>query len=223
MVNPAIAFLSRVTCGLSLVIACCASPASAARQSVYVSGTVPPFGSYTFTPAIAFTIREAGVQELGTITVEGLYNGEYPWIMRMYTENAGYTGIAGSIRRHSPAGLVSTDGQYVIPLEIHCPAFGADVWRRIPDLGEDPYLPHRPSDDPTKGVDSTDCVLMGIDPRHAPWVAGRDGQLFTGDDNVLGDTTIPTPFEMMVRARVEAQAVQGRYEGRLYVEIVPAP
>jgi len=219
MASPTIVSLSLA----ALVIACGVSPASATRQSVYVRGTVPTFGSYTVTPALTFTVREAGVQELGTITVEGLYNGEYPWIMRIYTENVGHTGIAGSIRRRSPAGLVSMDGQYVIPLEIHCPAFGINVWRRIPDVGEEPYTPYRPSDDPTKGADYTDCVLMGIDPRHAPWVAGRDGQLFTGDDNVLGDTTVPTPFQMTVRARVDAQAVRGRYEGRLYVEIVPAP
>ena len=208
--------------GIGLVVGL-ASGALAARQQVYVTGTVQPFGSYTFTPALSFTIHDPGSQDLGVIKVEGVYNGEYPWVMRIYTENVQYTGVAGSLRRRSPAGLVSTDGHYVLPLEIYLPTEPPDVWRRIPDLLEDLYVPYRPSDDPAAGADYTDCLLMGIDPRHAPWVAGPDGTLFTGDDSVLGDTTIPTPFEIRVRTRVDAQAVQGHYEGVLYVEIVPAP
>lgn len=195
----------------------------AARQSVYVTGTVQDFGSYTMTPALAFTIAGPGLQELGIITVDGLYNGDYPWIMRLYTENVRYAGVAGGVRRVSPAGLVSTDGQYVIPLEVHCPNFGPDGWRRVPDLLEDPSMAYRPSDDPAAPLDTTDCIIMGIDPRHAPWVAGPDGKLFTGDDNLLGDTTIPTTFDITVRARAERGAVRGRYEALLYVEIVPAP
>ena len=197
--------------------------AFAARQSVYVTGTVHDFGTYVFTPALSFTIQQPGIQELGTITVEGVYNGEYPWIMRIYTENLHYTGVAGTLRRPSPAGLVSTDGQYVIPLEIHVPSYGPDVWRRIPDLLEEAYTPYRPTDDPAAETHYTDCVVMGIDPRHGPWVAGPDGQLYTGDDNVLGDTTATTPFEITVRARVDTPAVRGQYEALLYVEIVPAP
>lgn len=207
---------------LSLV-ACPLPLAFAARQNVYVTGTVHSFGSYTVTPALSFTIDAPGTQELGTITVDGLYNGEYPWVMRLYTENTSYSGIAGGIRRGSPAGLISSDGQYVLPIEVHCPTFGPDVWRRVPDLLEDPYFAYQPSDDPSNPGEFTDCILMGIDPRHAPWVAGPDGKLFTADDNVLGDTTIPTPFEIVVRARIEAHAVHGQYEGLLYVEIVPAP
>ena len=198
-------------------------PAEASRQQVYVSGTIQSFGSYTLTSALSFTISGPGLQELGTITVDGLYNGEYPWVMRMYTENVQYAGVGGSIRRGSPAGLVSKDGLYVIPIEVHCPNFGPDGWRRVPDALEDPYVPYRPSDNPTDYGQHSDCVIMGIDPRNAPWVAGPDHQLFTGDDNVLGDITIATPFQITVRAQVDPKAVQGQYDALLYVEIVPAP
>lgn len=206
----------------ALLLACPAL-AFAARQHIYVTGAVQPFGSYTVTPSLTFEIREPGVQELGIITVEGLYNGEYPWILRMYTENLRYAGVGGALRRPSPAGLVSTDGQAVIPLEAHSPPFGADVWRRIPDLLEEPYHPYRASEDPNAPDDYSDCIVLGIDPRHAPWVSGADHELFTSDDNVLGDMTMPTPFAITVRARVEAAAVRGAYETVLYLELVPAP
>ena len=206
---------------LSLLFSPCAA-GLASRQHVYVSGTVQSFGSYHFTPALSFAIQEPGLQEIGTILVEGMYNGEYPWIMRIYTENAHFAGVAGGIRPATPAGLVSRDGQYVIPIEIKSPTFD-DVWRRVPDLFETPYIPYAPSDDPTAPPEYTDCLIMGIDPRHAPWVAGPDGQLFTDDDNPLGDLTMATPFQMSLRARVDPRAVQGPYDALIYIEIVPAP
>ena len=64
---------------------------------------------------------------------------------------------------------------------------------------------------------------MGIDPRNAPWVAGQDGILFTDDDNILGDTTVKTPFELTLRAVIPSSAAEGTYEAILYIEIVPAP
>ena len=64
---------------------------------------------------------------------------------------------------------------------------------------------------------------MGIDPRNAHWVAGQDALLFTEDDNVLGDITAATPFELTLRATVSPTTVQGNYDTILYIEIVPAP
>ncbi|MBI4313235.1 MAG: hypothetical protein HY594_00310 [Candidatus Omnitrophica bacterium] len=201
-----------------------AFPADAARQQVYVTGAVGDFGSYTFTPGFSFNVTEPGAQLLGIITVDGVYNGEYPWIMRIYTENAGFDGgIAGAIHPAGSAGLISTQGKQALALEVHCPNFGTEVWRRIPDLAENPYLPYRPSPDPDRTFETTDCILIGIDPRNAPWVAGRDGRLFTGDDNALGDATLKTPFEILIRTQPDGHAVQGQYEGLLYIEIVPAP
>ncbi|MBI4227962.1 MAG: hypothetical protein HY600_06820 [Candidatus Omnitrophica bacterium] len=197
--------------------------AYAARQHIYLTGTVQSAGTYAFSPSLTFNIQEPGLQELGIITVEGLYNGEYPWMLRVYTENSRYTGVAGALRRANQAGLVSTDGQYVIPIELHSPPLGANVWQRVPDLLESPYVPYRPSDNPDGKEAYTDCLIMGIDPRHAPWVAGPDHKLFTLDDNALGDMTWPTPFAITVRAQVDASAVRGHYEALLYVELVPAP
>ena len=192
------------------------------RQEVYVSGTVQSFGGYTFTDSIRFNVADPGKKEIGTIVVNGIYNGEYPWIMRIYTDNLHFTGITGAIQRPSAGGLVSKDGRFTIPLEVRFSNFGTDVWRHLPDLNEPGQRPYHPSTEPGI-VDYTDCILMGIDPRNATWVAGPDKVLFTDDDNALGDTTVPTPFEIGLRADIPATAVQGEYEAFLYIEIVPAP
>ena len=207
-----------------LAMTCLFSPHASAstQQEVYITGHVQPFGGYEFTDAVSFEIAGAGEQEIGRITVDGLYNGEYPWVMRAYTDNLHFAGVTGAVRSPSPAGLVSKDGLYVIPLSINSPTYGPNVWRRIPDLSEPGYLPYEP--EPLPGETAyTDCVLMGIDPRNGNWVAGPDGLLYTADDNLLGDLTVGTPFEMILRADVPASAVHGDYDAVLYIEISPAP
>ena len=193
------------------------------KQEVYITGTVESFGGYTLSGGFQFTIEKSGEQTLGSIVVDGMYNGEYPWIMRIYTDNLHFAGVGGAIHHASPSGLVSKDGRFSIPLLASCPNFGADVWRRVPDLGDPNYLPYQHSSVPEEAFPTTDCILMGIDPRNAPWVAGSDGLLYTDDDNVLGDTTIPSPFEIVLRAEIPSAAVQGEYDAFLYVEIVPSP
>ena len=197
------------------------SPAHASvQQEIYVTGHVQSFGGYVFTEAVSFDITHPGEQEIGRIVVDGLYNGEYPWIMRAYTDNLHFAGITGSVRPPNPAGLVSKDGLYVVPLSIHSPSDGPNAWRRIPDLNEPDYQPYEPQPGETT---PTDCVLMGIDPRNSNWVAGPDGLLYTADDNLLGDNTVATPFEMILQANVPAAAVKGEYDSVLYIEISPAP
>lgn len=181
---------------------------AAVQQEVTLTGHVQPFGGYAATESVEFEIRQPGKQEIGRIAIDGLYNGEYPWILRVYTDNLHFSGVGGAVRSPSPAGLVSSDGQFVIPLSITCPNFGPGEWRRVPDLGEDSYA---------------DCILMGIDPRNGPWVAGPDGLLYTADDNLLGDITIKTPFEVVLQADVPASAARGLYDTTLYLEIVAAP
>ena len=207
---------------LLLLLASASRSWAAVKQEVYVTGHVQPFGGYLFTEAVAFDITKPGKQEIGKIVVDGMYNGEYPWIMRVYTDNLRYTGIGGAVRLPSPAGLVSEDGQFVIPLLIQGPNFGPDEWRVIPDLSEPGYSPYAPKPEPGE-ASYTDCVVMGIDPRNGNWVAGGDGLLYTGDDNFLGDATIPTPFEMTLQADVSPSGVRGKYATTLYIEIVPAP
>ena len=201
------------------------SPVSAfpsVQQEVYITGHVQSFGGYVFTEAVSFDVSKPGEQEIGRIVVDGVYNGEYPWVMRAYTDNLHYAGITGSIRSSSPAGLVSKDGLYVIPLSIHSPALGGDVQRRVPDLSEPGYLPYEPKPEPGE-IGTTDCVLMGIDPRNGSWVSGPDGLLYTQDDNLLGDITVATPFELTLHANVSQTAARGAYDAVLYIEISPAP
>ena len=91
------------------------------QQEVYITGHVQTFGGYKISEAVAFEIQQPGKQEIGRIGVEGLYNGEYPWVMRVYTDNLNYSGVGGAVRSSSPAGLISSDGQFVIPLYLNCP------------------------------------------------------------------------------------------------------
>lgn len=193
------------------------------QQEVYVTGHVQSFGGYTFTEAVSFVIEEPGEQVVGVIVVDGLYNGEYPWIMRVYTDNLRFAGIAGAVGQASPAGLISKDGAYSIPLLLHTPNLGEDDWSRIPDVNDPDYSPYQPEPDPGAEATTTDLVVMGIDPRNGAWVAGPDGVAQTSDDNPLGDITIGTPFEMVLRADVAPTTPRAEYETILYVEIVPAP
>ena len=193
---------------ISLSLYLSTSALASVQQEVYITGHVQSFGGYKTSEAVAFEIQQPGRQEIGQIVVSGLYNGEYPWVMRVYTDNLHYSGIGGAARPSSPAGLVSSDGQFVIPLYLNCPNFDPGQWRRIPDLGESEY---------------TDCIVMGIDPRNEAWVTGEDHLLYTADDNFLGDTTIKTPFEITLQADVPTSAVRGQYDTKLYIEIVAAP
>ena len=134
-------FLSPVSCPLS--------PAFATmRQEVYVTGTVQSFGGYIFTEAVEFNAAEPGQRVVGSIVVDGLYNGEYPWVMRVYTDNLHFAGIAGAVERPIATGLISADGRFAIPLQIQSPAFGPEEWRRIPDLNEPGYQPYQPASTP---------------------------------------------------------------------------
>ena len=200
------------------------SPATASvKQEVYVTAQVHSFGGYTFTEALQLDTSKPGEQEVGKIVVEGLYNGEYPWIMRIYTDNLHFSGVGGAIRRQAAGGLVSSDGRFVIPLQVNVPNFGPDVWRVIPDINQAGTIPYQPAASVKELPSYTDCVLIGIDPRNALWVAGPDGILFTDDDNPLGDTTVKTPFEIQIKAVVSAAAAPGKYDAILYIETVPAP
>jgi len=193
------------------------------RQEVYVTGTVYSFGGYEFSKGLRFEVTEPGYVELGRIVIDGLYNGEYPWTMRAYTDNTHFSGLAGAVYQPKPAGAVSTTGQYVIPLEIHAPHFGLDVWKRIPDLGEPNPKPYQYSTSPGEHPDITDCIVMGIDPRNADWVRGPDGLLFTKDDVQLGTYLEETPYELLIRGDFSQASAQGTYETFIYFETLPAP
>ena len=221
-IRPSTSSGRTIALAFSLLLVFPLSLRATVQQEVYITGHVQPFGGYKMTEAVAFEIREPGKQEIGRIIVDGLYNGEYPWVMRCYTDNLHFSGVGGALRTPSPGGLVSTEGQFVIPLSLNCPNFGPDTWRRIPDLGDPGTVPYAANPEPGE-VAYTDCIVMGIDPRNGAWVAGPDELLYTADDNFLGDTTVATPFEIVLQADVPASAVRGRYDATLYFEIVAAP
>ena len=206
---------------LIIVIATVAS-AFATRTEIVARATVLSFGTYSFEGALGGDARKPGLDELGTITVKGTYNGSYPWVMRIYTDNLKYKGIGGGLGSLSPAGLVSKDGKYVLPLEANCINWGPEEWLRIPDLNDPGYKSYSP---PTN-VDArahTERIIIGIDPRNANWVSGPDRVLFNADDNLLGDITLETPFDIKLRTKIGPNTPIGNYEGRIYIEIVPAP
>lgn len=215
--------MRRISPALALALFLPVSALASTQQEVYITGHVQSFGGYTVTEGISFVIEEPGEQEIGPLVMEGLYNGEYPWVMRIYTDNLRFAGIAGAVSPPSPAGLVSKDGAYAIPLFIHFPNLGKDGWRRIPDINERDYRPYRVEPDPGVEAGYSDLVVMGVDPRNGAWVAGQDGLVQTLDDNPLGDTTVETPFEMFLRADVSPSAPRVEYETTLYLEIVAAP
>ncbi|MCM8782626.1 MAG: hypothetical protein NC828_06230 [Candidatus Omnitrophica bacterium] len=194
----------------------------ATKTEVKTIGTVPSFGTYSFRGSLNFKITKPGKFEIGKVTVFGTYNGPYPWIMRIYTDNTNFTPIAGSFESKGRAGLISDDGQFTIPLEINCPNFGKDVWVIVPDINDENYIPYKPPKE-VGSANYTDCIIMGIDPRNADWVSGLDRVLFTEDDNPLGDITLATPFDIRFAAYFNEKSIKGNYTSNLYIELISAP
>jgi hypothetical protein len=194
----------------------------ASKTEIKTLGTVPSFGTYSFRGSLNFNIQKPGKFEIGKVTVFGTYNGPYPWIIRIYTDNTNFMPLAGSLETKNRAGLISEDGQYTVPLEITCPNFGKDVWVAVPDINDDPYNPYQPPRQVGEAF-YTDCIIMGIDPRNADWVSGADRMLFTQDDNPLGDTTLTTPFDIRFAAYFDEKTIRGNYTSNLYIELVSAP
>jgi len=199
-----------------------APPIYASRTEIAARATVLSFGTYSFEGILAGDIRKPGICELGVVTVKGTYNGPYPWVMRIYTDNVNYIGTGGGFGMESPAGLVSKDGKYTLPLKANCLNWGEEEWLRIPDLNDIGYKPYSPPAEVETGT-SADRIIIGIDPRNADWVSGPDRVLFNADDNVLGDITLETPFDIKFRTNVGPNTPVGDYEGRIYIEILPAP
>jgi hypothetical protein len=200
-----------------------AEPCFAKRVIIPVTGKVNSFGTYSFVGKLDFNIEKVGEREFGKIIVEGTYNGEYPWIMRIYTDNTSYTGIATAARPASPAGLVSTDGRFVVPIMVNAPNMGKSGYKTVSDINQPDYktyISDKVTQDP---FIYTDCIIMAIDPRNELWVAGENGTLFDKDDNTLGDTTMPTPFELKFKANFDERSVKANYTANLYIELVSCP
>jgi len=201
----------------------CSTPLSlAAKTEIRTIGIVPSFGTYSFRGSIDFSAARPGKTEIGKVTVFGTYNGPYPWIMRIYTDNTNFMPVAGTLASKSRSGLISEDGQFTIPLAVNCPNFGNDVWLNVPDVNDENYRPYK-AEAQVNVANHTDCIIMGIDPRNADWVSGTDRVLFTDDDNPLGDLGLATPFDIIFSAYFDEKSIKGKYTSNLYIELIPAP
>lgn len=205
-----------------LLAAFISEPCLANRAIIPARGKVNSFGTYSFIGKLNFDVNKPGEQEIGKIVIEGTYNGEYPWIMRVYTDNTNYTGISTAAETQNPAGLVSTDGRFSIPLLIDAPTMMLAGSRAVPDINQPGYKPYIP-DKINRAMPYTDCIIMAIDPRNEMWVSGENGILFDADDNTLGDMTSTTPLEIKFNAKFDERAVAANYTANLYIEIVTCP
>jgi hypothetical protein len=213
--------LTLVCLGIFLVLSI---PCEAAKRvDVFATGTVHSFGEYSVSGDVNFDAVSPGRVEIGRIKVEGAYNGPYPWIMRVYTENSHFQGIAGSILPQNRTGLVSKDGRYTVPLEINTPQHSRDKFITVPDISDPDYIPYTPAPQPNEASFYSDIIVIGVDPRNAIWVAGQDQFLHTDDDNTLGDLTLPTPFELFLKATFDEVTAQAEYVARLIIEVVSSP
>ncbi len=163
---------------------------------------------------------------------------DQPFAIRIYTDNAArYQGIPGAIRRISPAGLVSLDGRYAIPLKIWSLNFGPD----IQETGWDAQLAGPPPVDdddfwngpqPLEGVrlESArnpswaripDLVDMTSDPSSWRRLIGQDPDdaRFVSDSNLTGDFTLKNPFTFYIATEAGPTAVEGSYAATLIVEL----
>jgi hypothetical protein len=202
-------------------------------SELYVSCTVASFGGYTFRGVITNVVADPGQTEIGYITVKGACNEPYPWILRVYTDNRNYQGTAGSVYNQDvPAGLIR-EGGGSLPLLFQTENTG-NQWVYIPDINNPNYKDYYyirnlgPAATPPENTVG-ESIVVGIDPRNTVWVAGNDGILFTDDDNVYGDITLPTPFEIKLAVRTPKNSPKtkttphGKYSTKLIFEIISEP
>lgn len=161
---------------------------------------------------------------------------DQPFTIRIYTDNAArYQGIPGSVRRGSPAGLVSLDGRYVIPLKIWNLNYGPDIH----EAGWDSALAGPPPVDEDDAWLGPALIEGGRNQRSASWVRVPDltdmtadpmswrrliGQdphddRFASDTNPVGDFTLKSPFTFYIATEAGAAAVEGAYAATLVVEL----
>lgn len=168
-----------------------------------------------------------------------LYNvqGEQQaWYMRIYTDNATrFKGIENAVNMASPAGLVSSDGRYVIPIKVWCLNYPPEDQ----EMGWDTNISGPPPvDDDTywKGpmLDSGEryenkAAWLRI-PDYSEMTADRGtwrnliGQDITNtqyvtDVNRSGDFTLKSPFSAYFATDAGPAAVKGNYSCNLILEI----
>ena len=174
---------------------------------------------------------------------------DHPWYMRIYTDNhRRYRGIDSAIYSGriatqeggsasalgSPAGLVSEDGKYVIPLKVWCLNFGPDVeegWDANllgPPPVRDDYFWKGPlldtgKRDPTRVAWEWIPDYMDMSTDNGSWrkLIGQDpyDTHYVSDSNPTGDFTLTSPFQIFIAYETSPTSVPGKYSTDLILEI----
>lgn len=163
-------------------------------------------------------------------------NLDQPFAIRVYTDNTTrYQGVDGALRPGSPAGLVSADGRFTVPLKLWTVNFGPDVQ----ETGWDPDMMGPPPVDDdtfwrgpllTSGEREAGAVAwlripdfseMSANPGSWRRIIGLDpyDSRFVADTNVTGDFTLPSPVTVYLATEAGATAVHGQYSATLIVEL----
>lgn len=161
---------------------------------------------------------------------------DQPFTVRVYTDNASrYRGVDGAIHAGSPAGLVSDDGRFAIPMKIWTVNFGPDFdetgWKSDtmgpPPVDDDTYWkgPLLSNDEREIGAVAwlriPDYSEMTSDPGSWRRLIGQDpaDRRFVTDTNITGDYTLTSPVTVYLATEAGATAVQGQYSATLVVEL----
>ena len=161
---------------------------------------------------------------------------DQPFTIRIYTDNAArYEGVPHALEKVSPAGLVSLNGRYVIPLKCWTLNFGPDIqetgWDAAiagpPPVDEDDYWLGPPLIEGSRSYGSASWVrvpdLADMTPDPITWrrLIGQDqtDTRFVSDSNPVGDFTLSSPFTVYLATETGPTAVEGSYAANLVVEL----
>ena len=161
---------------------------------------------------------------------------DQPFSIRIYTDNAArYHGIPHALRASSPAGLVSMDGRYAIPIKCWMLNFGPDIqetgWDASlagpPPVDEDDFWLGPPLLEGGRSLGSANWVripdLVDMSPNPVTWrrLIGQDqyDNRFVSDINPVGDFTLKSPFTVYLATETGPSSVEGSYAANLVVEL----
>ena len=189
-------------------------------------GTLPP-GRYMHPTPIEVTWNYFRFNQLRL---------DQPFAIRIYTDNAArYHGIPNALRVGSPAGLVSLDGKYTVPIKVWTLNFGPDIqetgWDSPlagpPPVDDDDYWIGPPllegarSEGSANWVRLPDLTEMTTNPITWRRLLGQDphDDRFVGDANPTGDFTLRSPFTFYLATEGGPATVAGSYSTTLIVEL----
>ncbi|MBI1953357.1 MAG: hypothetical protein HYS41_04455 [Candidatus Omnitrophica bacterium] len=161
---------------------------------------------------------------------------DQPFYIRIYSDNAArYRGVRGALRRNSPAGLVSADGRFAIPLKLWNLNYGPDMqeggWDAAlagpPPVDDDAFWIGPELLEGGRNLGSANWVRipdlseMTSDPVSWRRLIGQDpfDNRYVSDSNQTGDFTLKSPFTLYLAAEAGPTAVEGAYTANLVVEL----